>query len=93
MPDGSEGDPIEVVQSMREAALAQHPETGRPVRRVYVAPHLTLRHSEGSTAQRLDNRRVEKAGFTKYERDRLTGKYHKVAGANPAAPDVINRPR
>jgi len=90
--DGSEGEPFEVTQSMTAPVLTHHPETGRPVHRVYVAPHLSVRYSAGSTAKRLDNRNVERAGFTKYERDKLTGKYHKVAGANPDAPAVLNRP-
>ena len=92
LEDGSEGETFEYVQSMTEAALTHHPLTGRPVRRVYVAPHLTTRYSPGATASKLDNKNVEKAGFTKYERDKLTGTYHKVAGSNPAAPAILNRP-
>lgn len=78
--DGAAGERFEVSQSMAEAALTRHPETGAPVRRVILAPHLATKHTPGQTAARLDNRNVEKAGFTKYERDKATGTYHRVAG-------------
>ncbi|MCC5804863.1 MAG: hypothetical protein JJU00_00925 [Opitutales bacterium] len=78
--DGSAGERFEVAQSMADPALRQHPETGAPVRRVIQAPNIASKHTPGQTAARLDNRNVEKAGFTKYERDKLTGTYHRVAG-------------
>jgi transcriptional regulator NrdR family protein len=77
---------------MKEPALTRHPETGEPVRRRFTPPNLGTRYTPGATASKLDNRSVEKAGFTKYERDKLTGTYHKVAGRNQAAPDTIRRP-
>ena len=87
----STGERFEVVQPMSEAALTEHPQTGQPVRRVYLPPNLGLKHSPGKTASKLDNKNVEKAGFTKYERDKLTGKYNRVAGNNgPAALDPRN---
>lgn len=76
------GAQFEVIQSMREAPLTTHPETGRPVRRVILPPNLGLKHTAGKEKTLLDNRNVEKAGFTKYERDKLTGTYHRVAGKN-----------
>ncbi|MCC5847590.1 MAG: FmdB family transcriptional regulator [Verrucomicrobia bacterium] len=74
------GAQFEVVQSMREAPLSTHPETGRPVRRVILPPNLGTKHTTGKEKKMLDNRNVEKAGFTKYERDKSTGTYHRVAG-------------
>jgi hypothetical protein len=38
----------------------------------------------------LTNENVEKHGFTRYERDKLTGNYHKTAGKDRRAPDVVN---
>jgi predicted nucleic acid-binding Zn ribbon protein len=71
---------FELEQSMREAPLTAHPETGEPVRRVILPPHLGLKHTAGRERHMLDNKQIEKAGFTKYERDKLTGTYHRVAG-------------
>lgn len=89
-PDGSPGDRFEIHQSMKDAALKTHPETGKPVRRVLMAPNLSTRHTPGSEKSRLDNKNLEKSGFTKYEKDKLTGQYHRVAGRD--GPDTIQRP-
>ena len=90
LPDGSPGERFEWTQSMRDPALTRHPETGQPVRRVPVAPNLATKHTPGKTRQRLDNSSLAKAGFTKYEKDQLTGRYHRTAGT--AGPETINRP-
>lgn len=89
-PDGSGGERFELQQTMREDALTAHPVTGAPVRRVILPPNLGLKHSEGKTKQMLDNKKVEKAGFTKYERDKLTGTYHRVAGSS--GPETFRKP-
>ncbi|MFP4283904.1 MAG: FmdB family zinc ribbon protein [Opitutales bacterium] len=77
---GKSGERFEIVQSMRDAALTHHPDTGAPVRRVLFPPNLSTKYPPGATASKLDNRNVEAKGFTKYEKDKLTGRYHKVAG-------------
>lgn len=74
------GERFEVTQSMGDAPLDAHPETGAPVRRVILPPNLGIKHTPGTTKKMLDNQNVEKAGFTKYERDKVTGTYHRVAG-------------
>jgi predicted nucleic acid-binding Zn ribbon protein len=88
--DGSPGERFEISQSMKEDPLTHHPETGLPVRRVLLPPNLATKHTPGKTRDRLDNKNVEKAGFTKYEKDKSTGKYHRVAGNK--GPEVIRRP-
>jgi hypothetical protein len=88
--DGSQGERFEIQQSMQDDALTHHPETGEPVRRVLLPPNLATRYTPGQTKERLDNKSVEKAGFTKYEKDKSTGKYHRVAGKK--GPDVITNP-
>lgn len=75
---------------MKDDPLQRHPDTGEPVRRVLQAPNLSTRHTPGSESKRLDNKNVEKAGFTKYEKDKLTGQYHRVAGKE--GPATIKRP-
>ncbi len=74
------GEQFEYVQSMRDAPLDRHPVTGEAVRRVIVAPNLGIKHTAGREKSLMDNRNVEKAGFTKYEKDKVTGKYNRVAG-------------
>jgi predicted nucleic acid-binding Zn ribbon protein len=88
--DGTPGDRFEIHQSMKDDALRQHPETGQPVRRVLLPPNLASKYTPGQTKNKLDNRNVEKAGFTKYEKDKLTGKYHRVAGSG--GPTEFSKP-
>ena len=89
-PDGQTGDRFEIQQSMSDPALEKHPETGEPVRRVFLPPNLASKYSPTQTKKRLDNKNLEKAGFTKYEKDKLTGRYHRTAGK--AGPETIQRP-
>lgn len=88
--DGSKGDYFEVRHSMSEPALEKHPITGEKVVKVMRPPNLGLKHTRGSTEKKLDNKNVEAAGFTKYEKDKLTGKYHKTAGTNKHLPSTLN---
>jgi hypothetical protein len=90
LPDGSDGDYFEVVQRMSDATLKIHPHTGIPVRKVFVPPNLPTRYTEAATKSKLTNENVEKHGFTRYEKDKVTGKYHKTAGKDKRAPDVVN---
>ncbi len=87
--DDREGETFEIEQPMSAPALTQHPVTGEPVRRVYQPPNLATKYTPGATRNKLENKNVEKAGFTKYERDKLTGTYHKVAGKDRNAPDSL----
>jgi len=74
------GERFECVQSMHDSPLKEHPETGAPVRRVILPPNLGIKHTAGHEKKLLSNDHVEKAGFTKYEKDKVTGKYNRVAG-------------
>jgi predicted nucleic acid-binding Zn ribbon protein len=89
-PDGSAGERFELRQALDAAAITQHPLTGEPVRRVICAPSLNTRHTPGKTRARLENKQLAKAGFTKYERDKLTGTYHRVTGSG--GPESFRRP-
>lgn len=51
----------------------QHPETGEPIVRLYTAPHLGTRYTEGRTKRLLDDKNIESKGFAKYVRDKSTG--------------------
>ncbi len=81
---------LEVEQPMGAEPLTRHPRTGAVVRKVLTMPHLATRYTPGMTRDRLETKNVEKAGFTKYERDKLTGRYHKTAGLDPQAPAIID---
>jgi len=93
LPDGSEGDCFEIIQRMSDPALTTHPKTGNPVKKVFAAPNLPTKYTEGATKSKLTNENVEKHGFTKYEKDKLTGMYHKTAGTDKRAPDVVDAPK
>ena len=93
LPDGSDGDTFECMQSMSEATLKTHPRTGNPVRKVFHAPNVSSKYTEGATKNRLSDQNIEKHGFTRYERDKITGRYHKTAGKDKRAPDVVDASR
>ncbi len=78
--NGGEGETFELEQSMNDAALTKHPVTGQAVTRVYQPPNISAKYTPGRTKSLIETKNAEKAGFTKYERDKLTGRYHKVAG-------------
>ena len=56
------GERVEVFQSMKDAPLTKHPDTGKPVRRAIVAPNLNTR------GDILSNKNLDRLGFTKYEK-------------------------
>ena len=62
---------FEVTQSMHDAALTHHPETGEPVERVPTAPHIA--------SGRLGDAHIANAGMTKYKR-MSDGTYERQAG-------------
>ena len=90
LPDGRDGEAFEYIQSMSAAPLTTHPKTGNPVRKVFHAPNVSSRYTEGSTKAKLSDQNVEKHGFTRYEKDKVTGRYHKTAGKDKRAPEVVN---
>ncbi len=87
--DGSPGATFEVQQSMHEPPLTVHPLTGDPVSRVIQPPNLCTQYTPGKTARQLDDKNVQRKGFTKYVRDKQTGTYHKTVGAHPGAPETL----
>lgn len=62
------GETFEHVQSMKEAALTKDPNTGRPVRRAIVAPHIAGKWSDLKSKGVLGDKNLERLGFTKYQR-------------------------
>jgi hypothetical protein len=89
--DGSDGEMLEVEQSMSAKALTHHPVSGLPLRRVYQPTAIAAKYTPGRTKAMLQEKNVEQKGFTKYVRDKQTGAYHKTAGTDPRAPSVIRK--
>ena len=76
------GETFEWVQSMSAAPLTEHPETGRPVRRVPQAPMIAGQWSDTKARSRLSDKNLDRLGFTKYQR-KGDGYYEKTAGKGP----------
>jgi len=87
---GIEGPTFEVEQPVSDDPLTRHPVTGHEVRRIIQPANISTKYTPQREKKLTETRNVEKAGFTKYERDKLTGYYHKVAGKDKNAPDMIN---
>ncbi|WP_428389912.1 FmdB family zinc ribbon protein [Mucisphaera sp.] len=86
LPDGEEGQVFEVMQSMSDEPLTEHPTTGQPVRRVLQPAHIAGKWSESGSKQQLSDKNLEAHGFTKYVKAG-GGYYEKRAGQGP---DVIS---
>ena len=81
-PDGSDGEPFEVLQRITDEPLTKHPETGEPVRRLVVAPQVQTQTDKG----RFSKKNLDRLGFTRYER-KGSGYYERTAGNQ--GPDSI----
>ncbi len=80
--DDSEGEVFEVLQSMSEAPLTHHPESGAKVVRIFGTPNAPRTWTDSHAKSATSDRRLERGGFTKYVKSE-TGKYEKVFGAGP----------
>jgi predicted nucleic acid-binding Zn ribbon protein len=88
LPDGEGGEQFEIFQSMADASLTTHPETGQPVRRVFQAPAIGGKWSDSAMKKSAsDDKKLDRLGFTKYVKSG-DGTYEKRAGKGP---DVISR--
>lgn len=86
--DDSPGEQFEIFQSMADEALSRHPETGVPIRRVFCAPAVGGKWSDGAMHRSVsDDKKLDRLGFTKYVKAG-DGRYEKRAGKGP---DVISR--
>ena len=81
--DGSEGEVFEVVQSMKDDALTEHPETGEPVQRIIQPPMIGGQHSTARDKRLTSDSSLEKMGFTKYVKG--GNGYEKVVGSGPSS--------
>ena len=83
LPDDTGGESFEVIQSLKDAALTVHPETGEPVRRVFGTPNTPRTWTTSQTKANLSDKNIERMGFTKYVKSG-NGQYEKTAGKGPS---------
>ena len=88
LPDGSGGEQFEVRQKMADEPLTKHPETGKPVRRVFTEPNAPRAWTDRQGKAATSDKNLAAKGFTKYVKSG-DGTYEKTAGDGPKN---INRP-
>ncbi len=82
--EAGDGERFEVVQTMSDEPLTAHPETGAPVRRIFLPPNIASKYTERTAATNAsDDGKLEKLGFTKYVKSG-DGKYEKTIGKGPS---------
>jgi predicted nucleic acid-binding Zn ribbon protein len=87
LPDGSPGATFELMQGIHDPPIAEHPQTGVPVRRKVTAPAWAPKgFGKHDKKEQLSDRNLEKLGFTKYVKGQ--GGYEKTTGDGP---DLIQR--
>ena len=82
LADGTGGEQFELLQPMSAAALAAHPETGEPVRRVFGAPNAPRAWTDSQGAAKITDKNLGAKGFTKYVKTG-DGTYEKTTGTGP----------
>ena len=82
LPDGSGGETFEVIQRMTAEPLTKHPETGKPVRRVFGEPNTPRAWTDSQGANALTDSNLASKGFTKYVKTG-EGSYEKTTGTGP----------
>jgi hypothetical protein len=80
--DGSGGDQFEYFQKMSDPPLTHHPETGQPVRRVFVEPNAPRTWTDWHARTATSDKNLAAKGFTKYVKTDQ-GTYEKVVGDGP----------
>ena len=85
--DGSEGEVFDYMHGMNESPLEEHPDTGEPVQRIFVSPHIAGRSNERIQKQLTSDENLGKLGFTKYVRNGK-GHYEKHVGGSDAPNEI-----
>ena len=76
------GEEFELLQSMSEPELTEHPDTGVPIRRVLGAPNAPRRWTDAHAKSMTSDKSLASKGFTKYVKAG-NGTYEKAAGSGP----------
>ena len=77
--DGVGGERFEWVQSMNDAPLTRHPDTGVPVRRVFLPPNIATAYTAGRLRRMMSPENTAAKGFSTYQKDG-SGGYVKTSG-------------
>jgi len=77
---GKKDEFFEIEQSLQDSPLTNHPITGEPIKRVVHTPGLVLKHGDQMDAKKLSAENIEKNGFTVFEKDSASNKYHRTIG-------------
>ena len=81
--DKTDGERFEFLQGIRDEPLTQHPENGRPVRRVITACNINSSVGfKGKIERDLSDKNLYRLGFTKYVKS-SDGQYKKSVGSGP----------
>jgi len=84
--DGNIVEIYEAEQPLGSEALSKHPITGEQMRKVLTAPRINATYSNWK--DKLEPGKLANSGFTRYERDKSTGRYFKSnPGQGPAEID------
>ena len=86
--DDSGGEQYEFIQGMSDPVLKKHPETGKPIRRVFGTPNAPKTWTASQSKNASSDKNLERTGFTKYVKSN-DGKYKKLFGKGP---DKISKP-
>lgn len=76
--DGSDGEIFEVEQSINSKPIERHPESGKPVRRIYESPNLNLQYTHDKELKRSDPKYIKSKGFQILKKDKISGNYYKL---------------
>lgn len=89
--NGEPGERFEYVQPMSDEPLSKHPETGQPVRRVFVPFHVAGKYAPLKTDRNLsDDKKLERLGFTKFVKS-ADGQYDRAFGKE--GPKQLKKPK
>jgi predicted nucleic acid-binding Zn ribbon protein len=82
LPDGQGGEQYELFQKMNDPHLENHPDNGKPIRRILAAPSIGGIWSDAHANKSLSDKNLKEKGFTKYVKTG-DGTYEKVVGNGP----------
>ena len=70
---------FEVEQKIDDPPLTEHPLTFEPVKRAFISPSLSLKHTSENEKKSLCPDNLKNHGFSKYEKD-SSGEYFRTLG-------------
>ncbi len=82
LADGTGGEQFEVFQKMADDPLTKHPESGKPVRRVFTEASAPRAWTDSQGKAAVSDKNLAAKGFTKYVKTG-NGSYEKTTGTGP----------